>query len=214
MLVGQPLKAENVDVCSQFEIDGSFVNFTLEMRLEETEVRMRVPTIFFEDRWKRVEGNRTTARSFVVDVDTFEPRTRAQNGQLNKQGKLNSLGFVIGDTVPDEDLADVLTLSAQLWQNRRPFSSITKSQFDFGLQEAVLPFKKGQRLFVSSVQNSAAKSFLICTGDLQVAKVKGCRHYFRSTAKADVSATYAMSEISRWKEIQHMIDSFLICATE
>jgi hypothetical protein len=61
---GQPLNADTVDVCRHFEPPTEFVDFTLIMQLEGTEVDLRVPLIFFEDRWKRVNGNTTTARYF------------------------------------------------------------------------------------------------------------------------------------------------------
>ena len=212
LLASKSTSEEFVDVCRFFDQEQEFANFTLEMSLEKTAIELRMPIIFFEDRWKRIEGNRTTARFFTVDADNFEPRTRAQNGALNKIGKLNSLGITIGDTVAEPQMGDRLTASAQLWQNWDPFESFDQIEANSGLREVVLQFKKGQRLFVGKNEQKNGRSYLICTGEFQVAKVKGCRHYFRSAAGIDVAATYAMSKINQWLEIKRMIDRFLICS--
>jgi hypothetical protein len=140
-----------------------------------------------------------------------------QQSELNKARKLNYLGVLISDFVAEDDLADLMPKLAQLGHKTKPFQAYEKVDFGYALQELKLPIKRGKRVFFGDAIGSKGRTFLICDGNShngKEARFPGCRHYFRARAGVDVSATYRFTEISRWRNIQEMIDRFLDCSTK
>ena len=75
-------------------MDAEYVETTVVRQLEGGEVTLRVPEQYFEDAWDQAGGFRDTAQLFAVEIRTFAPITRAEEGRRNRQGIWNWMHFL------------------------------------------------------------------------------------------------------------------------
>lgn len=84
--------------------DAEMVAQTLDMQMEDASYNLKVPVIYFEDPFDRVDGAVYQGQLFSVMNESFEPVTRPQTAVLNRENNRAYMTFVIYDFVPLEQL--------------------------------------------------------------------------------------------------------------
>lgn len=197
--------------CNYFTADAEYVNFFLEMRLEEKTIPMSVPKIFLEDKFDQQNGAKHAAQLFRVTVDSFEPVTRRETSKLNRQGIHNWMTFIVSDRIEMIDLASVALSSAEWGLPKEPFISYQLVPSDFGLLRA-LPKGNEPVETVYFFLEAGGNPETIISCDIQESFLyHNCTQQFR-TLNMDVSVDYRIEQFPNWRSIQSKIDSFLGCA--
>ncbi|MDG1863480.1 MAG: hypothetical protein P8J02_09800 [Yoonia sp.] len=93
-------KAQTPHACHAFTADAPMVTQTLYMPLEDVSHTLRMPLIYFEDRFDRVDGQVYEGQLLSVMNEAFTPVTRPQTAELNKAGNRAYMTFVMHDFVP------------------------------------------------------------------------------------------------------------------
>ncbi len=100
-------------------------------QLEGGEVTLRVPEQYFEGVWDRAGGFRNTTQLFAVEVGTFAPITRSEEGERNRRGIWSWTNFVVADNVSLPEMAaiaaDPFTVPS------RPVTTYTRRLGEHGL---------------------------------------------------------------------------------
>ena len=202
---------DNRDPCAAFVEGGSYVSQTIIMNIENREVTLHVPEIFFEDSWDKRQGFTDTSQLFRVEIGTFTPVSREETANRNKRGIWNWMTFLIGDYIPLEDLAS--------YYIGKDISSLDSDQILPDLPKNIGPFDllyfdhhgdNYQDVFASIDSNGLLSSMITCDNQIN-ATYPGCTQWFRA-AGVDVQLRYRRSELSNWNGIQKDVTAFLNCA--
>lgn len=207
----------HVDACYAFTPDADHVETTVIRQLEGGEVTLRVPVQYFEDVWDQAGGYTTTSQLFRVEIGSFQPVSRRETGERNKQGIWNWMHFVVGDVVSLDLEAQ---LAADLFADPRPpLSDYAPRPGPHGLTWLETPFASDQEdpredVFVHPPPPAALETVIACCSplDLTSCRYPGCTQHFRA-ADLDVSVSYRKTELAQWREFQAQITAFLTCAT-
>lgn len=198
-------------LCENPHSSGEYVEFSLVMELENRRLPMHVPRNYFEDRWDLVDGAEHTAQRFSLDFETLRPLKLIERHRLNKQGKLNLLSVLLGDTVGPFKRLRYAISAAQGWSlDKDSIGPIDEIEFKYGLKEVDLGTESYDRVFFWPSQNNPSPISIICTGARPVRR-KLCRHYFRSNEGIDVNLTYPMYDLFRWGQTQERIEELISC---
>ena len=103
-----PVRAELPDACWAFTPDAEMVRQTLYMPIENVSHELKVPVIYFEDRFDRVDGAVYEGQLFRVMNESFEPVTRPQTAVLIRENNRAYMTFVIDDKVPLEQVLGII----------------------------------------------------------------------------------------------------------
>ena len=103
-----PVDAETPDTCWSFTPDAEMVSPTLYMPIEDVRHDLKVPVIYFEDQFDRVDGTEYEGQLFRVMNDSFAPVTRPQAAVLIKENNRAYMTFVIHDKVPLEQVLGIV----------------------------------------------------------------------------------------------------------
>lgn len=100
------------DACTLFDTEQEFVRFYLDMEMEGTQIAMRIPKVFFEDRSDHQNDAHHRAQLFSVMLDSFLPIIRAQEGAFNKslpwpRGHQRHMHFLVQDVIDLNGILDV-----------------------------------------------------------------------------------------------------------
>ena len=199
--------------CHAFTPDAEYVDTTVIRQLEGGEITLRVPRHYFEDAWDQAGGSRDTAQLFVVEIGSFEPVTRREESERNRQGIWNWMHFIVGDNVPLDEIA---LIQARLRLPDPELSSYPRlpGPRDLMRIESARPDLPRPELdldvYLFEPSAGAVQAVLAC--DKPGTKpFPGCKHFFRAGG-LDVSISYRRTELPRWHEFQAQVTAFLTCA--
>jgi hypothetical protein len=212
--VPTPMPADR-DPCALFTPDADYVTQTIIMEREHRRVQMRVPKVYFEDAWDRVDGFEDTAQLFSVEIGTMLPVSRPETGRRNTVGIWNWMDFVTRDSKPLEEIS---VLHATTWNRGSTYQSLTefaRLPGPFALSEIVSdgrPLLKGFRSNYYISENSSAQlhAFLECD-EIGNVPSPGCQMFLRSGGM-DVEVGFRRTELPNWEKIKQDVDQFLVCA--
>ncbi len=202
--------------CHAFTPGAEYTDSTVVRQLEGGEVTLRVPAEYFEDLWDRRGGFRDTAQLFRVEIGTFEPVSRRETGERNRQGIWNWMPFVVGDLVPLPQIA-AITAEPFVIPNP-PVTSYAMRPGEHGLTWLDTPFASDKAdarddVFIDPADHATMATVISCDSPLDPALLSpGCRQSFRA-AGLDVQLSFRRTELARWREFQAQVTAFLTCAT-
>jgi hypothetical protein len=214
-LAALPVAAEDVahpDVCHLFQTETAFTTQTLYMQMEDVRHTITVPTVYFEDRFDRVDGSEHRAQLFRVMIDDFTPVSRPMTAQLNMAGRsADYFSFILEDPI---DLADRVPIKAGALAtgDGRDLSRYHYIEADHALEQLV-PLSGEPTygdLFVDRDDNGAIVAILTCTND-PVAVSQGCNHEYRAF-EIDLRLGYRRTQLPDWQELQAKVTRFVECA--
>lgn len=222
-LLASPAGAQTSDeeaaavACHAFTPEAEYVDTTVIRQLEGGEVTLRVPAQYFEDLWDRRGGYRDTAQFFRVEIGSWEPVSRHETGERNKQGIWNWIRFLVGDVV---SLELVGQLAADLFADPRPsLSAYPPRPGPHGLTWLETPYASDQEdprndVFIYPPPPAALEMVIECCSprDRDYCRYPGCTQHFRA-AGLDTKVGYRLTELAHWLEFQAQITAFLTCAT-
>ena len=179
------------------------------------EVELDLPLRFLEDRADRRDGVRTTAQLLVVTLDTFEPLTRRQQSERNRQGLDLGFSILLRDTIAPAQIAALAARNAALGSGNpaRPLSAFPTRPGAHGLTE-VLPVDPPRfvrrDVFVWRGTGGAVEAVLSCRKPGTVLN-PSCDHWFRAHG-IDVKLNWRRAELPNWHLLQDNVVRFLTCA--
>ena len=214
-----PVRAELPDACWAFTPDVEMVAQTLYMPIENVSHELKVPVIYFEDRFDRVDGAVYEGQLFSIMNESFEPITRPETAVLNKENNRANMTFVIDDKVP---LEQVLGIVAGELDRKvgRDLALFEETDAEFGLSK-VSPkrwhdnpesVRTDTELFVGRANDRTVSAVISCNRVEGPNRNPGCNHDFRAHG-IDVRANYRSSYLKDWRKIQSDISDFIGCAT-
>ena len=121
------INTPRTQACSLFGEDQETVEFFVDMVLEETEIRLKVPKIYLEDRYDHVQGARHRSQLFRVMIENFLPVTRRQTTGLRQSGNFGYARILIGDRIDMEGIADVELRGANPGRHRKKAEDLYQS---------------------------------------------------------------------------------------
>ena len=199
------------DVCRLFEPAAEYVEQIIDMQLEKVEHRLRIPKIYFDDPWDRVNGERYTSQLISVAVDDFAPVYRPMTLTYNKVGRRDGyFHFLIGDHVAFKELLEIQ------FQYAAPSSDSTaaeavRASSDFGLTALVPAEGRLYRdLYVGGKSEIGNLSILVYNRP-EYSPFPQCKHYTR-THDMDVIISYDRQLLPRWSDLETKVASFIGCA--
>lgn len=214
-LAALPVAAEDVahpDVCHLFETETAFTTQTLYMQMEDVRHTITVPTVYFEDRFDRVDGIEHRAQLFRVMTDDFTPVSRPMTAELNMAGRsADYFTFLLQDPI---DLVDRIPIKAGALAtgDGRDLTRYEYIEADYGLEQLV-PFSGEPTygdLFVGRDDKGAIFTILTCTNDPTFVS-QGCTHEYRAF-EIDVRLGYRRTQLPNWQDLQAKVTRFLECA--
>ncbi len=211
-----PAGSEAAQACHAFTPDAEYVETTVVRQLEGGEVTLRVPEQYFEDVWDRRGGFRDTAQLFTVEIGTFNPITRREEGERNRQGIWNWMHFVVSDNAPLPQLAANAAEPFQV--PNPPITSYAMRPGEHGLTWLDTPFASDKAdaredVFIDPPDYKAMATVIECTSTLDLGSQNPrCQQGFRA-AGLDVQLSYRRTELTHWREVQAQVTAFLTCAT-
>lgn len=210
------------DACTLFDTEQEFVRFYVDMEMEGTEIAMRVPKVFLEDRSDHQNDAHHRAQLFRVMMDSFLPVTRAKTGAFNKalpwpRGHQRHMHFLVHDVIDLDGILDVhlgLRLLDPTVDYRVVFAT---DSHVYGLKKlrSIDPnydVRYRQEAFIAHDNDGALQTVMTCNIDGSV-PYPGCSHWFRSNG-LDVKLTFRKPYLSQWKQLQDDTRRFLTCATD
>lgn len=203
------------DPCHAFTPDAAYVETTVIRQLEGGEVTLRVPEQYFEDAWDLAGSHTDTAQLFRVEISSFEPVTRRETSERNKQGIWNWMTFLVGDKVPLDQIApikaDLLLPGPEPDLSSYPrlpgpynLVRIASARPDLPRPELDLD------IYLFEPTDGAVEAVLSCDKP-GAQRFPVCEHFFRA-AGLDVQLSYRRTELPRWREFQAQVTAFLTCA--
>jgi hypothetical protein len=202
--------------CHAFTPDAEYVDTTVVRQLEGGEVTLRVPAQYFEDFWDRMGGYRDTAQLFRVEIGSFEPVSRRETGERNKQGIWNWMEFVASDVVSLElegVIAADLSASADTPLSTYPPRPGPHELTWLATPSASDTLQPYHDVFVSPAPPAALETVIGCSSSLDPSiRFPVCTQHFRA-AGLDTRVTYRRTELAHWREFQAQVTAFLTCAT-
>ena len=200
-----------LDQCRHFGTDERQVAMTIVNRIEGTEIELVIPIRYLEDRWDRQQNVRHEAQLFRVNLDTFEPVSRREAGEQNKQGIQNRMSMLISDVVPMKELAANRLDSASPGTPWEPFDAYSIRPGPHGLLEVVpLSERITRDVYVSYGADGELETILACR-TIDSAQNPGCQHRFRAEG-LDVHSHYRRTELPNWSILERNMRRFLSCA--
>ncbi len=215
LLLGATPLASNeteLDVCHLFETETQFTTQTLYMKLEDVRHTITVPTIYFEDRFDRVNGSEHRTQLFRVMIDDFTPVSRPMTAELSMAGRSEDyFRFLLQDPI---DLIDRLPIAAGELRtgDGRDMSQYHYVEADYGLEQLV-PLSGSPTygdLFVDRDEEGSVQGILTCINDPDAVNLR-CRHEFRAF-DIDLRLSYRKTHLPEWTELQSKVTRFLECA--
>lgn len=213
-----PVRAELPDTCWAFTSDAEMVSQTLYMHQEDVSHDLKVPVIYFEDRFDRVDGAIYEGQLFRVMNESFEPVTRPQTAVLIKDNNRAYMTFVIHDFVPMEQL---LAISAGSLDRKvgRDLALFEETDAEFGLskvtptrwRENPADVRTDRALYVGRDSGGAVAAVIACDRTTDPKRQPSCNHDFRAHG-IDVRANYRSPYQKDWRRIQDDISDFIGCA--
>lgn len=201
----------SLDPCRHFGTDERQVAMTIVNRIEGTEIELAIPIRYLEDRWDRQQNVRHEAQLFRVTLDTFEPVSRREAGEQNKQGIQNRMSMLISDVVPMKELAANRLDSASPGTPWEPFDAYSIQPGPHGLLEVVpLSERITRDVYVSYGADGELETILACR-TIDSAQNPGCQHRFRAEG-LDVHSLYRRTELPNWLILERNMRQFLSCA--
>lgn len=218
VLTGGPAAAQDAAAiaCHAFTPDAEYIETTVIRQHEGGEVTLRVPEQYFEDFWDRRGGYRDTAQLFRVEIGSWEPVTREQTGERNRQGIWNWMHFVVGDVISFEVV--VLTAADLFGPDDATVSDYPPRPGPEGLAWLDTPYASDKErpdkdVFVDPAPPAPLRTVIECNSPLDpVSRYPTCTQHFR-VAGLDAHISYRRTELPRWPEFQAQVTAFLTCAT-
>ena len=213
---GTQLGEGSLDPCRAFTPDAEYVETTVIRQLEGGEVTLRVPEQYFEDLWDQAGSFRDTAQLFVVEIGTFDPITRREEGERNRQGIWNWMHFVVADNVPLPQMAAIAAEPFVI--PNPPVATYAMRPGEHGLTWLNTPLASDKAeprddVFIHPASYGAMMTVISCTSPLYPpSRNPRCQQSFRATG-LDVQLSYRRTELPRWREFQTQVTAFLTCAT-
>jgi hypothetical protein len=182
--------------CHAFTPEADYADTTVVRQLEGGEVTLRVPRQYFEDFWDRAGGYRDTAQLFRVEIGSFEPVSRHETGERNKQGIWNWMPFLVGDVISLEEIGRWhATGTLFSWEPGPAFADLAHRPFGFDLTHVESPEHEDDGwpawdtdLYIDRNLDGGVRTLLICD-TLGRANYPGCEQRFRA-AGLDVQLSY------------------------
>lgn len=217
-LTAGPLAAQTPSSCWAFTGDAEMVRQTLYMPIEDVSHDLKVPVIYFEDRFDRVDGAVYEGQLFSVMNESFEPVTRPQTAVLNRANNRAYMSFVIHDKVP---LDQVLGIIAGELDRKvgRDLALFEENDSEFGLSK-VSPIRwhdnpesvrTDREVYVGRATDRTVSAVISCNRVQGPNRHPGCNHDFRAYG-IDVRANYRSPYLKDWQRIQSDISDFIDCA--
>jgi hypothetical protein len=215
MFAATPLGSDELpifDVCHLFETETQFTTQTFYMQMEDVRHTITVPTVYFEDRFDRVNGSEHRAQLFRVMIDDFTPVSRPMTAELNMAGRSDDyFRFLLQDPI---DLADRVPISAGELRtgDGRDMSRYEYIAADHELEQLV-PLSGAPTygdLFIDRDDSGTILSILRCNNDPDAVN-HSCKHEFRAF-EIDLSLSYPRAYLPAWQDLQTKITRFLECA--
>lgn len=206
-----PLAAERVNACHLFETETQFVTQILHMKMEDVRHTLTIPTIYFEDRFDRVDGAEHNAQLFRMMMDDFTPVTRRDTADLLRVGSKGYFSFVLSDPI---DLAGILAIDASQMAtgDGRDMTAYREVETDFGLQ-AVLPISGAEiyrETYIARGEYDSLTSVFSCSNNPTFLN-HSCYHSFRAH-EIDVRMSYRREYLHDWQRLQTSVSDFIACA--
>jgi len=213
-----PVDAETPDTCWSFTPDAEMVSQTLYMPIEDVRHDLKVPVIYFEDRFDRVDGTEYEGQLFRAMNDSFAPVTRPQAAALIKENNRAYMTFVIHDKVPLEQVLGIV--AGELDRNvGRDLALFEETDAAFGLskvspirwREIPESIRIDREVFVGREIGGAVSAVIVCDRTDDPKRQPSCTHDFRAQG-IDIRASYRSPYLKDWNEIQADISQFIGCA--
>jgi hypothetical protein len=151
-----------------------------------------------------------------VEIGTFAPITRREEGERNRQGIWNWMHFVVSDNVP---LPEMAAIGVGTFQHPPPpVTTYAMRPGEHDLTWLDTPYASDTTdprddVFVLPASYDAMTTVLTCTSPLYPpSRNPRCEQSFRA-ADLDVQLSYDRTELPRWREFQAQVTAFLTCAT-
>lgn len=199
--------------CQLFSEEVEFVEQILYMKQEKVRHRLRIPKIYFEDGWDRINGIEHEAQLISVSIDDFTPVTRADTAQLNKEGRITYMWFVMRDLIPLEERLPI-NLTYAYPGASRDLTSFLEVEAEYGLTEfrPVVATDPNREAFVARENDGALRAILVCSRIQDFPDGRPvCRHDVRING-IDVSISYPRAFMSEWTRIEESVSDFISCA--
>ncbi|QPH52725.1 hypothetical protein [Pontivivens ytuae] len=207
------------DPCWAWESETEFTRFFLEMDLEDRQVPFRVPTIYLEDAWDRVEGASHGAQLFSVGIAEFEPVSRPETGRRNRQGIWNWMTFTLSDLLPLDEIALLIAVSQDRNASTPEIEDPAFTIFSYemqggphGLTEVNVPEPRRRRktdIFLDLTTENEIVGIVECSA-LTTVPFPSCHHDFEVEGMT-VSMSYRRTEFVNWRRHHQRVEQFLTC---
>lgn len=216
-LTGPIVRAEvpQVDACHAFTPDAAYIDTTILMQLEGRSVTLNVPRQYFEDRWDLRGGYTDTAQLFRVEIGSFDPVSRRETGERNREGIWNWMHFVVGDRIP---LPAIAGIRATPFSREIPLNTHAMRSWDSGLTWLETPNASNRPeplddVFLYPADYEDMTTVIQCNSPQDpVIMNPMCVQNFRA-AGLDVQLNYLRTELQHWAAFQDQVAAFLTCAT-
>lgn len=215
--------------CDAYDGSAELITFDLDLRLEGRTVRFRVPEVYLEDLYVRVEDTRRKSMIFTVDIRDFTPVSRRESSERNKRDVWNWMTFLVSDLISLEEIAAIKVylnralperpLSVEGLEaiteysetNRLPIDKFAQSPGPFGLSEVAFGRKaRGKQVFLYYWADGSLSDVLEC-GVPGVANSPGCIQYFEID-NISVKMSYKLTELQNWRQNSDRVKAFIKCA--
>jgi hypothetical protein len=213
-----PVRAELPDACWAFTPDAEMVRQTLYMPIENVSHELKVPVIYFEDRFDRVDGAVYEGQLFRVMNESFEPVTRPQTAVLIRENNRAYMTFVIDDKVPLEQVLGII--AGELDRKvGRDLALFDEADAEFGLskltptrwRENPADVRTDRELYVGREIGGAVSAVIACDRTDDPKRQPSYNHDFRAHG-IDVRPSYRTPYQKDWQRIQDDISDFIGCA--
>lgn len=213
-----PVSAETPEVCRFFDANAEMVTQTLYMHQEDVSHDLKVPIIYFEDKFDRVNGSVHQGQLFSVMNEDFTPVTRPQTAALIAAGNWAYMTFVLHDKVPLEQVLGIIAgeLDRKVGRDLANFEEID-AEFDLALvrpkrwRDNPSDIRDDKETFVGRDAAGDVSAVISCDLTDDPSRRPGCNQDFRAHG-IDVRTNYRSEFLKDWRRLQTDISEFIGCA--
>lgn len=200
------------DPCYLFTDEADYLEFELRLQLRDDKiVPFRVPIDYIEDRRMYPNGGELTAKSFRVGMEYFEPVSRLESHNRNKEGIWNWMPFIVKSILPLEELVLIYAHNAS-GERRDHIEDYQLLPADFGLFRLDHPVRvRSNETYIVKLPDGQISDVVRCSQEGQV-PYPSCFHTFEYQ-DITVAFTYRRTEVSNWRNMRSKLEQFLTCAT-
>ncbi|MEL6219202.1 MAG: hypothetical protein AAFR79_12160 [Pseudomonadota bacterium] len=193
------------DPCALWETETAFTDFTYKLKLEDTEVPMRVPSAWLCGGERR-SGLTHSAQLFWMRISDFTPlRCSASEPSAGHDG----MSILLSDVLPQPDL----TLVNLRQRSRPPLASYRQEPWKFGLTRHLGHARERRKDIFTTGPQELPDTLVRCGRKREGIRNPQCNTLF-SVGDVDARLGFSRTELPNWRIIKDRAERILTCALD